>query len=154
MHKTKSITIVDLACGNLKTFPDSIGVDIIPKGILIRQIHGDSPSKADVQADVFQPLPFEEGSIDICIARHILEHTSDTISALRNWLKPLKKGGKLVISVPNERLIDSIPMNPEHKSSFIPESFNVLILAVGGMKILEMWDSENQISFTAIMEKI
>lgn len=150
----KGLKIVDIGCGNLKTFDDSIGVDIVKKGDIIAQIGGDSGSAADVQADVSKPLPFEEASFDVGVARHVLEHMLDPIDAMRNWLKIIKPGGKLVISLPNEYLIRSIPMNPEHMHAWTPETFINFLNTVGGMKILEMWDSENNISFTTIVEKI
>lgn len=148
------LKILDLGCGNLKTVPNAIGVDIIPKNDIIEQIGGDAYSQADVTADVSAPLPFEDGSIDIIIARHILEHVIDPITTYRNWLKVLKRNGKIIISLPNEYLIKSIPMNPEHVHAWTPEFMKVFIETIGGVKIVEMWDGENNISFSVLAEKI
>lgn len=147
-------TIIEIGCGNLKTFPKSIGLDIVAKGDIIPQIGGEEGSQADITCDVSAPLPIDNESVDFAIARHILEHMIDPISAVRNWMLPLKKGGKLVISIPNEQLIDSIPMNPEHVHAWTPDTFAVFIETLGGLKIVDMWDSENQISFTTVLEKL
>lgn len=152
--KSKGLKIIDIACGNLKTFKNSIGLDIVPGGEIINQIGGIEPSKADITCDVSQPLPLKDSSIDIAIARHILEHMIDPITAVRNWVKPLKKGGKLIISVPNENILRSIPMNPEHVHVWTPEWMKVFLEAVGGLKLIDLWDSENGISFSLIAEKI
>ncbi len=150
----KGLKVIDVGCGNLKTWPHAIGLDIIPKGQIVEQIGGDAPSQADIACDVSQPLPLEDESVDVVVARHILEHLLEPITMLRNWKKVLKIGGKLIISVPNEHLIKSIPMNPEHLIAFTPESFRVWMEAAGGLKILDQWDGENGISFTTLMERI
>ncbi len=152
--KVEGLKVIDIGCGNLKTFPTAIGLDIVPKGELVEQIGGDSPSQADITCDVSAPLPLADESVDIAVARHILEHLLEPITMLRNWTKVLKIGGKLVISVPNEHLIKSIPMNPEHVIAFTPQSLRVWIEAAGGLKIIDQWDSENGISFTTVCEKL
>ena len=152
--KVKGLKVIDLGCGNLKTYSGSIGVDIVEKDKIIEQIGGDGFSVADITADVSMPLPIEDNSVDVVVARHVLEHMVDPISAVRHWLKPLRVGGRLVICIPNERLIESIPMNPQHYHAWVPESFTVFAKAVGGIKILDMWDSENQISFTSVLQKL
>lgn len=151
---SKGKKIIDIACGNLKTWPNAIGIDIIPGGKQVEQIGGDSPSLADICADVSKPLPLDDESVDIAVARHVLEHMINPIEAIRHWIKPIKKGGSLVISVPNEHLIRSIPMNPEHVVAFTPENMPTYIEAVGGLKIIDMWDGENGISFTTVCEKL
>jgi SAM-dependent methyltransferase len=152
--EAKGLKIADLGCGNLKTWKDSIGVDIVPQGDIVPQIGGENESQADVVADISQPLPFEEGSFDIVIARHSLEHMLDPLTAVLNWSRILKKGGKLVISLPDEQHLRTIPMNPEHYHAWTPDSFRVFIGAFTNLEILDLWDSQNQISFTAVIEKL
>lgn len=154
LGNVKKLRIADLGCGNLKTYPYAVGVDVIPKGEIVKQILGDALSVADIQADVSQPLPFKNEEFDLVIARHILEHMVDPISVFRYWLRVVKRGGRVAISLPNEQLLQTIPMNPEHVHAWTPDSFHTFIEAIGGMKILDVWDSDNQISFSAIMEKL
>lgn len=150
----EGLKTIDVGCGNLKTVPEAIGIDIVPGGDIIPQIGGDSPSVADISADISKPLPLDDESVDIVISRHVLEHMLDPINAVRNWSKVLKTDGKMVISIPNENLIRSIPMNPEHFHAWTPETFPTYIAAVGGLEMVEMWDSENGISFTTVCKKI
>jgi SAM-dependent methyltransferase len=58
-------------------------------------------SKADVIADVVN-LPFDTESADIICGIHLLEHLYewDAKKALREWLRVLKPGGKLILEVP------------------------------------------------------
>lgn len=53
--------------------------------------------------DCFLPLPYEDNTIDEIEARHFLEHIShrkiDEI--FLDWIKKLKIGGSILISVPN-----------------------------------------------------
>ncbi len=150
----KGLKVIDVGCGNLKTFKGSIGIDIVPKGEIVEQIGGNSPSQADIVADVSQPLPLEEESVDLLVSRHVLEHMMDPIQVFQNWLKVVKKGGRIVLSVPNEHLIASIPMNPEHVHAWTPENMQTFLKTIGGTKILDMWDGENGISFTTLLEKL
>lgn len=41
-----------------------------------------------------------DGCYDFCISNHVLEHLEDPFKALRNWLRVLKPGGILYLSIP------------------------------------------------------
>ena len=68
-------------------------------------ISDDHGHKVDVIADVTEPLPFDDNSADVIIAEHILEHVylHKQEATLRDWFRVLKPGGRLIISVPNQR---------------------------------------------------
>lgn len=121
--------IVDLGCGNNKTVPHAIGIDMIPTGKNIKTINGSS--KADMVADIEKDFPIEDESQDTVIARHILEHCVDTVGALTLWKKKVKHGGRLIVAVPNEELFDSIPLNVEHVHAFTADSLNKIASLVG-----------------------
>jgi len=55
-----------------------------------------------VQADV-RKLPFKDNYADYIIASEILEHMplKDLNNTLREWVRVLKKGGKMIITVPD-----------------------------------------------------
>lgn len=59
--------------------------------------------KVDILADVSQKLPFEDGTFDIIVASHILEHIEMSIvsDVIREWMRCLKKDGKLYLTVPD-----------------------------------------------------
>ncbi len=144
--------ILDLGCGGNKTVPHAIGVDMIAKNEFIETLVN-TVSSADVNADITKPLPFEEGSIDTIIARHIVEHLMDSVTILGRWRTLLKKKGRLIIAVPNNAIHKSIPMNIEHVHGFDPVSMKSL-LEVCGFKVIEQLDGGNTISFITVAEKI
>lgn len=149
----KSGTVLDLGCGSNKTIPEAIGVDMVPKDEVIGTLSTNPKSSADVTADVSQPLPFDDNSVDTIIARHVLEHLLDHIQSLVNWIKVLRPGGRLLLAVPNQDLISSIPMNIEHVHAFNPQSMHTLLTALG-LKVITIADANNRISLIAVAEKI
>lgn len=142
--------VVELGCGPKKTVEDSIGIDRVPKGELIPYIG--YPSVADIVADVSESLPLEDKSVDVLIARHILEHIMNPVKVLRDWNRVLKVGGRMIIAVPNENVTRGIPLNPEHVASYTPESLEALAHLLG-FKCLGVGDPQNGISFVASFEK-
>lgn len=146
----KGKKILDLGCGSNKTVPHAIGVDMIKGDEQIDTLQTKPKSVADVQADVSQPLPFK--NVDTIIARHILEHMVDPIKTVYNWHNILKKKGRVIIAVPLEGLINSIPMNVEHLHAWTPEAMQNLLHIVG-FKVLDQKYSENGVSFVTVAEK-
>lgn len=146
--------VLDLACGFQKTHPKAIGVDRVPKGEIVPLFYGTpTASVSDVVADVSQPLPFEDASVDGVIARHIIEHIPDAIGVVRNWIKPLKIGGKIVIATPNDKVINGIPLSSDHVHSFNSAALKNIGEACG-LKHLSTTDTKNGISFYCTFEKI
>lgn len=145
--------IVELGCGFRKTVPQAIGVDQALAGESPSNLHEGKKSVADIKADVTKPLPHELFESDTVICRHILEHAIDTIGTLKNWNSILKMEGRLIIAVPNQSIIDSIPLNPEHVHAFTPDSLKKLAEACG-FKQIEMVDPKNGISFVTCFEKV
>ena len=107
----------------------------------------------DQVADVSKELPVEEGVWNVVIARHILEHCVDTIKTLQFWMKPLKPGGRLIIAVPDQQVINGIPLSPDHVHAFDRESLRTLCEAVG-LKHVESLQTGNNISFIGVYEKV
>ncbi len=145
--------IIELGCGSTKTVPQAIGIDQMKAGESPSHLHDGKKSVADIQADVSKPLPLEDLSVDTVIARHILEHCLNTVQTLINWNAVLKMGGRLIIAVPNQDTISSIPLNPEHVHAFTPDSLRS-IAELCGFKLEETKDPENHISFVACFEKV
>jgi GT2 family glycosyltransferase len=145
-------SVVDLGCGYRKTVPDSTGVDRIASGETIPFVPAKGTSIADVNADVQEPLPFGEGSKDVVIARHILEHCLDSIKTVKQWGKILKIGGRMIISVPDEKVTKGIPLNAEHLHGFNNESLKTL-METCGFKEIESKSTGNGISFVGVYEK-
>lgn len=149
----KGEKVVELGVGAVKTVPRAVGVDMIAKGQPIPSLMGAPASVADIVADVTKKMPIKDSEFDCLIARHILEHTQDTVETLKEWSRIVKKGGRLIIVVPNEEDGSTIPMNPEHKHSFTPSSLTSLVQLLG-MKVLETRKNYNLISFLLVAEKL
>lgn len=147
----KKGVIYDLGCGSSKTVPEAIGIDRVPMGDEIPHLEG-ALSAADLVGDVSEGLPIQDGSADTIITRHILEHCVDPIKTLNMWASKLKPDGRLVITLPDERIGMTIPMNPEHRHAYTPESFQNLATLLD-LKQVEFADNYNGVSFTTVLEK-
>jgi len=141
--------IYELGCGGQLTVPFAIGVDFIPKGEYIDTIK--TTSLASVNTDVSKKLPFVDA--DIIIARHILEHMQDPITALEHWKDALLPNGMLIVAVPDDARMKSIMMNREHKHAYTKE-FTMKLFHLVGLKNIHVYDSENDVSFIITGEKI
>lgn len=141
--------IVDLGCANNKTVPNAVGVDRIKKGDDVPFLN--AVCDADVQADAEKRLPFDDGSQDTVIARHFLEHCIDPVEALTEWKRIVKHGGRVIIAVPNEDEMKTVPLNGEHLHAFTPKSLENLGRAVG-LKPVKT-ELSNSISFVTVFER-
>lgn len=146
--------VLEVGCGFRKTVADSIAVDKVAKGghVDIRLGYSE-PSVADIAADVSQPLPFKEGEFDVIIARHILEHFVDTVAVVKNWSKHLRDGGTMIIAVPNEEVVNGIPLSSDHCHAYNSESLKHFMEALG-FEQTDSQDPKNGISFVSSFQKI
>lgn len=149
-EEAKGKDICELGVGGKKTLSHCVGVDRVAKGEMIPFV--DQVSVADVVADVEDKLPLEDSTFDCVIARHILEHCVDALKVLKEWSRIIRTGGQLIIAVPDERIADGIPLNPEHVHAFTPESLSALGEAVG-LKPITVAEGYNSVSFIIIFEK-
>lgn len=88
---------------------------------------------------------YQDETFDTVYASHILEHLTDPITAIKNWLRICKKGGVVFISIPHRDLYErkkELPSkwNQDHKYFYLPyiseppNTFSVrdlIILALG-----------------------
>jgi SAM-dependent methyltransferase len=82
----------------------------------------------------------EDGTFDFLHSSHCLEHMVNPQTALHHWLRVVRPGGYLVITVPDEDLYEQgvwpSTFNPDHKNTFTvwkprswsPRSVSVLAL--------------------------
>lgn len=147
--------IAELGCGGKKVYPHSIGVDHTPRGQVIDNIRQEDKvlSVADVVADVSAPLPFDDGEFNVVVAQHIIEHCVDLVGTLKEWVRILKPEGYLVLSTPNEDIINGITLNPEHCHAFSPKSLTNLVSLLG-LKEEKVLDPANGLSFISIFQKL
>jgi len=71
--------------------------------------------KPDVITDAKDLHMFETNSVDIIECCHLLEHLQfgEAVGALKEWFRVLKKGGKLLIELPNFQRCIEILYNDE-----------------------------------------
>lgn len=144
--------VVELGCGPKKTVPHAIGVDRVSFGKQVPGTIQDFVSKADIVANVEEPLPIESERFDTGIARHILEHVVDPVAAVREWGRIIKHGGRLIIAVPNHQIRNTIPLNIEHVHAWTPNSL-INFMESQGWKTVDMLDPKNNISFVGVFQK-
>jgi SAM-dependent methyltransferase len=92
------------------------------------------------QGDAQKLSNVDDNSFDFLFSSHCLEHVRDPVEALGNWIRVIKPGGHLVISVPDEDLYEQgvwpSTFNTDHKLTFTlckakswsPVSVNVFAL--------------------------
>jgi predicted SAM-dependent methyltransferase len=103
------------------------------KGVLNKAKVRGKYLKADVRK-----LPFEDESVDYIMASEILEHIplKDLNDTLREWVRVLKKGGKMIITVPDfdEVAREWIEMSME---KYNPERYGEIAQVIYGNQITE-----------------
>ena len=105
--------IYDLGCSTNKTLPEAIGVDV-REGV------------TDYSADIHELEFFGDATADIIISRHSFEHLLDPAKALKEWLRILKPGGKLIFVLPDHEFINTIDpyySAGQHLHAYTRESF-------------------------------
>jgi SAM-dependent methyltransferase len=132
---------IDVGCGPRKVIPSAIGVDILKK---------DSQADAVTSGD---RLPFKDGELDYVVASHNLEHYPDLQQTLGEWKRVLKKGGILGVVVPDDRIINTLSLNPQHKHAFTPERLEAQIRQSGGLEIEVLQEVVDAWSFGCICRK-
>jgi len=100
-----------------------------------------------------------DAKYDFVHSSHCLEHMEDVEEALRNWLRIVKPGGHVIVTVPDEDMYERgvwpSTSNPDHKWTFTmqkteswsPRSVNVMELLVGLADIAEVEKVEVQRDF-------
>lgn len=102
-----SLRIAEIGCGGggmiscLGRYGLAIGVDIYDKAL---ELCRKRKIPRLCQADALN-LPFLNNRLDIICAFDLLEHIDDDLSTLREFFRVCKKGGRLFISVPSNKLL-------------------------------------------------
>lgn len=84
---------LNLGCGD-KILPGFVNVDIVAMR---------AGARPDVICDLHDLAPFADASADEVMAIHVVEHfwRWDVEAVLREWIRVLKPGGRLVVECPN-----------------------------------------------------
>lgn len=104
------------ACGIMQQLPSLRILHIAPEPNLWRLIAASAPQRY-VMGDLFPDapeieqmdllaLPFAEGSFDLVIANHVLEHVADDLAALREIRRTLSPGGHAILQTPYSPVLE------------------------------------------------
>ncbi len=145
--------ILDMGCGEgigleklKKQFPQKmvLGIDLERENVEICKRY-----QLDVVRSNVYNLALKNESIDLCICIDMLEHLNEPLNGLKELSRILKKGGLLVMTIPNDRnfFIARIAMfmfkeafyDAGHEKKWTPRSITRLFLDAG----LEIQERKN-----------
>lgn len=92
---------VDLGSGGNPVVPWAISVDL-PGEQYATYNAGNLPEHSVHWRGDALNLPFKDGVLDFVYSSHLLEDFADWMPALREWTRVLKRGGKLVVLLPDK----------------------------------------------------
>lgn len=103
---------------------------------------------------------FRDGVLDYIFSSHLLEDFVDTKAALREWLRVIKPGGRLVIFCPDEQRFRAHcertgqPYNPAHKHAHFSITYILGLLAeLGGTEVEYRNDDVDLYSWDLVVRK-
>jgi glycosyltransferase involved in cell wall biosynthesis/2-polyprenyl-3-methyl-5-hydroxy-6-metoxy-1,4-benzoquinol methylase len=109
-----------------------VGLELLPELLDEARRKTADPRVEYRQADLNGRLPCDEASFDLVVCTEVLEHITHHENAIAEFLRVLRPGGRLVISVPDRALEDGWTAvnrygNPYHLRVPTPEQFAALL---------------------------
>jgi SAM-dependent methyltransferase len=98
--------LLDLGCGDGDFTAKAMTKIVIKKACAVEIVEEDIKKARARGIEVFKgdlngKLPFKDGTFDVIIASHVIEHLNDTDIFLREIYRNLNPGGYLVLATPN-----------------------------------------------------
>lgn len=128
---------IDIGCGDDLVVPEAVGVDDQRKG----------RSWVKIVADASKRLPFLDEGFDYIFSSHCLEDIENTEETLREWIRPLKRGGYIILYLPHRDLYHGV--NPEHKNEFENQDIEEYLKKLD-VEIVESYIHEGTYSFLVV----
>ena len=107
-----ALTVLDAGCGDginlfgLRTVAERHGLNMRLFGVDYNPVRLARARRVDADVRLQQGslyrLPFADASFDVVLCNHVIEHVPDTPSALAELHRVLRRGGLLIVGVPNE----------------------------------------------------
>lgn len=146
---------VDLGFGGDPIAPAAVRVDF-PQPYAATGAH-----PVQLAGDASQLRWFRDGVLDYVFSSHLLEDFGDTAAVLREWLRVLRPGGRLVLFCPDEQVYrkhcreTGQIYNEHHKhADFSLKKVKDILLAIGGVKFVHEADLVDIYSWELVAEKI
>lgn len=117
-------------------FPDSFSM-YEPSALDCYACGGAHPSPTLIKHDANYPLPFEDEFFDEVTSVHSLEHLYKPYECLCEIKRVLKKGGELIVIVPDASACRADWNDRAHVISFTPPSLESLLMKVFEVKKIE-----------------
>lgn len=96
---------VDIASQGDSVVPWAMGFDLPSNEF--NYYCGGAPAKGFIQLRGHaHSLPFDGGSLDFVYSSHLLEDYLDWMPILKEWVRVLKTGGKLIVLVPDKKPVE------------------------------------------------
>lgn len=146
---------VDLGFGGDPITPDAIRVDMPGQYGTVGSL------RAQLRGDAACLVWFADSSLDYVFSSHLLEDFADTEAVLREWLRVLKPGGRLVIFCPDEQIYrehcarTKQPRNIYHVHDHFSLGYVKALLAkIGGVRLVYENPLVDIYSWDLVMEKL
>ena len=116
VQRYRATSVLDVGCGTgeftrrvAEVFPQArvVGVDLIEEHLALARRH-DNPRITYQQADAFE-LPFETGSFDLVVCRHMLQAIPHAERVLAEMVRVCRKGGVVHVIPEDYHMIFAAP---------------------------------------------
>ena len=101
---------LDMGCGEgWLTLPlaarsgTTVALDLATSALALLARQPERPKRLLLAAAPGDALPLPDGSVDIALCNHVMEHVPDDAALLREAWRVLRPGGRMVVGVPIER---------------------------------------------------